>query len=139
MAYSEHGGMGLGDLLGGLVSDISGLFRKEIELAKAEASETVENAMKAGRNLVIGAVLAIGALGVFLAALVSGGTALLVEAGMTEPAANFVSALAVTIIVAIISWAMVARGLADLKANKLNMQRTAQSLQLDAAAIRESL
>jgi cation transport ATPase len=138
MAYTEHGGMGLGDLLGGLVSDISGLFRKEIELAKAEASEKLDNAMKAARNLAIGAVLAIGAIGVFLAALVSGGTALLVRAGMTEPAANFISALVVTIVVAIIAWAMIARGMAELRANRLNMQRTAQSLQMDAAAVRES-
>jgi len=138
MAYTEHGGMGLGDLLGGLVSDISGLFRKEIELAKAEASEKLDNAMKAARNLAIGAVLAIGAIGVFLAALVSGGTALLVRTGMTEPAANFISALVVTIVVAIIAWAMIARGMAELRANRLNMQRTAQSLQMDAAAVRES-
>jgi len=138
MAYTEHGGMGLGDLLGGLVSDISGLFRKEIELAKAEASEKLDDAMKAGRNLAIGAVLAIGAIGVFLAALVSGGTTILVGLGMTELAANFVSALVVTLVVAIIAWAMIARGMAELKANKLNMQRTAQSLQMDAAAVRES-
>jgi len=138
MAYTEHGGMGLGDLLGGLVSDISGLFRKEIELAKAEASEKLDDAMKAGRNLAIGAVLAIGAIGVFLAALVSGGTTILVGLGMAEAAANFVSALVVTLVVAAIAWAMIARGLAELKTNKLNMQRTAQSLQMDAAAVRES-
>lgn len=29
----------LSELLGGLVSDVSGLFRKEIDLAKTEASE----------------------------------------------------------------------------------------------------
>lgn len=138
MAFTEQGGFGLGDLLSGLVSDISGLFRKEIELAKAEASEKLDNAMRAGRNLAIGAVLAVGALGVFLAALVSGGTTLLVAAGMGEPAANFVSALVVTIVVGAIAWAMVNRGMAELKANKLNMERTAQSLQLDAAAVRES-
>ena len=43
MSASEHG-RPLGDLLGGLVSDISGLFRKEIELAKAEAGEKVDEA-----------------------------------------------------------------------------------------------
>ena len=68
MAHAEQTGEGLGFLLSGLATDVSGLFRKEIELAKAEASETVDNATRAGRNLAIGAVLAIGALGVFLAA-----------------------------------------------------------------------
>jgi len=137
MAHSEHTG-GLADLLTGLASDISGLFRKEIELAKAEASEKVDEAVKAGRNLAIAAVLAIGAIGVFLAALVAGGTALLVQLGVAEPAANFISALVVTIIVGGAAWAAFARGMAELKANKLNMQRTARSLQRDAAAVRES-
>ena len=72
MAAGEHSG-GLGDLLSGLASDISGLFRKEIQLAKAEASEKLDVALGAGRNVAIGAVLAIGAIGVFLAALVADG------------------------------------------------------------------
>jgi hypothetical protein len=138
MAHAEHSGGGLGDLLTGLASDISGLFRKEIELAKAEASEKLDEAMKAGRNLAIGAVLAIGAIGIFLAALVAGGAALLIHMGMGASLANFVSAIVVTIIVGAIAWSAIARGLAELKANKLNMQRTAQSLQMDAAAVKES-
>jgi hypothetical protein len=126
------------DLLSGLVDDLTGLFRKEIDLAKAEASEKVDTAMKAGRNLPIGAVLAIGAIGVFLAALVSGLAALLVNWGMQAPAANFVAALVVTVVVGGVAWAMIARGTAELKANKLNMNRTTRSLQMDAATVKES-
>ena len=126
------------DLRGGLVTDISGLFRKEIELAKAEASEKVEEAAKAGRNLAIGGVLAIGATGVFLAALVTGLAALLVNMGMGEAAANFVAALLVTAVIGGVAWAMISRGLAELKANKLNMQRTAHSIRMDADTVRES-
>jgi len=138
MAHAEQTGGGLGDLLSGLAADISGLFRKEIELAKAEASEAIGDAMTAGRNLAIGMILAIGAIGVFLAALVAGGTALLVGMGMAEPAANFISALVITVIVGGVAWAMISRGLAELKANRLNMQRTTHSLQMDAAAVKES-
>jgi hypothetical protein len=127
------------DLLGGLVSDISGLFRKEIQLAKAEASEKIEEVASAGRQLAIGAVLAIGAIGVFLAALVAGLTALLVNMGMGEQPANFIAALVVTAVVGGVAWAMISRGIADLKANKLNMQRTAHSIRMDADAVRESL
>ena len=60
------------DLLGGLAGDISGLFRKEIQLAKAEVSEKVDHAVESSKRLAIGGVLAIGALfsfallGVFL-------------------------------------------------------------------------
>ena len=128
----------LGGLLSGLVSDVSMLFRKEIELAKTEASEKVDQAMNAGRSLAIGGVLAIGAIGVFLAALVSGLTALLVNMGMQQPLANFISAIVVTIVVGAIAWALIAKGANDLKANKLNMQRTTHSLQMDAAAVKES-
>lgn len=129
----------LGDLLGGLASDISGLFRKEIELAKAEAGEKFDGVMKSTRSLLIGAVLGIGAIGVFLAALVNGIAALLVRMGMAEGSASFVSALIVTAVVGGIAWAFVSRGLAELKVNKLNMTRTAHSLQMDAAAVKESL
>jgi hypothetical protein len=137
MAYQETG-RPITDLLGGLVSDISGLFRKEIELAKAEASEKIEETAKAGRTLAIGAVLAIGAIGVFLAALVAGLTALLVNMGMSEQPANFISAIVVTAVVGGVAWAMISRGLAELKANKLNMERTVHSVRMDANAVRES-
>ena len=138
MATGEHSG-GLADLLGGLASDISGLFRKEIQLAKAEASEQLDVALAAGRNVAIGAVLAIGAIGVFLAALVAGGTALLIQAGVSAPLANFISAIVITAIVGGIAWSMISRGVAGFRASKFNMERTTQSLQMDAAAVRESL
>jgi hypothetical protein len=137
MPTEDHGG--LGGLVSGLVSDLSGLFRSEIRLAKAEASEKLDAALGAGRNLAIGAVLAIGAIGVFLAALVAGGATLLVHMGMGPSAANFVSALIITIVVGGIAWAMINRGIAEFRANKLNMERTTQSLQMDAAAVKESI
>jgi len=138
MATGEQG-RPLSDLLGGLASDISGLFRKEIQLAKAEASEKLDDAVKASRNLAIGGVLAIGAIGVFLAALVTGLAALLVRMGMGPTTANFTSAIIVAAVVGAIAWSLIQRGLADLKASKLNMKRTTQSLQMDAAAVRESI
>ena len=57
-------------LLRGLVDDVMGLFRKEIELAKAEASEKVDRMIGAAELLLIAAVLMIGAVGVLLSALV---------------------------------------------------------------------
>ncbi len=138
MATGEPGHM-LSDLLGGLASDISGLFRKEIQLAKAEASEKLDELIKASRNLAIGGVLAIGAVGVFLAALVSGLAALLVQLGLGTTTANFIAAIAVTAVIGGIAWAMIQRGLTELKAKQFNMERTTQSLQMDAAAVRESI
>lgn len=139
MATFEDASPGrLADLFSSLALDFSGLFRKEIELAKAEASEKIDLAIKAGISLAIGAVLAIGAIGVFLAALVTGGTALLVQAGMAPAAASFLAALIVTVVVGGVAWAFIARGLDGLKADKLGMERTANSLRADAATLKES-
>lgn len=138
MAYAQSG-QSLVDLLSGLVGDVSTLFHKEIELAKAEASEKLDDAIGASRNLAIGGVLAIGAVGVLLAAIVSGLTALLVAWGMQEQLANFISALVVAIVVGLIAWSMIAKGAADLRTSKLNMERTARSLQQDAATVKGNL
>lgn len=137
MAHAEPG-RPLGDLLTGLIGDISGLFRKEIELAKTEASEKIDGAMKAGRSLAIGGVLAIGAIGVFLAALVTGLAALLMNMGMSETTASFVAGLIVTAVIGGVAWMMISRGLDELKNNKLNMERTTNSIRMDAAAVKES-
>ena len=138
MAHAEQHSTGLADLLGGLASDISGLFRKEIQLAKAEASEKFDEAMKASRNLAIGGVLAIGAVGVLLAALVTGLAALLINMGMAETPAGFVAGLIVAAVIGGIAWVLISRGIAELKANKLNMQRTTNSLRMDAETVKES-
>lgn len=129
----------LADLVGGLLTDISMLFRKEVELARTEAAEKIEDAMGASRNLAIGGVLAIGATGVFLAALVTGLAALLVAAGVEPNWANFISAIIITVIVGAIAWMMIARGISALRASNLSMPRTASSIQADAAAARESM
>ena len=138
MAHAEQHSTPLADLLSGLAGDISGLFRKEIQLAKAEASEKLDEAMKASRNLAIGAVLAIGATGVFLAALVTGVAALLINMGMAETPAGFVAGLIVAAVIGGIAWAMISRGLSVMKANKLNMQRTTSSIRMDAETVKES-
>jgi hypothetical protein len=137
MSFSDHG-RPLMDLLGGLVSDISGLFRKEIQLAKAEAGEKLDEVIGASRNLAIGGVLAIGAVGVFLSAMVVGLSALLVSMGMSEGAANFVSALAVALVVGGIAWMLIQKGISEMRANKLNMQRTTRSVVQDAQVVKES-
>jgi hypothetical protein len=127
----------LPELIGGLASDISMLFRKEIELAKAEASEKMGQAMTGIEMLIAGAVLALGALGVILAAIVSGIAAVLVAQGMGTTTANSVSALIVAVIVGIIAWVFISRGRNALRADKLSLDRTAHSLSRDAAAVKE--
>ncbi len=126
------------DLLGGLAGDISGLFRKEIQLAKAEASEKVEDAIDASKGLAIGGVLAIGAVGVFLTALVTGLSWILVGFGMSDQAAAFVSSLVVALVVGGIAWSFISKSLEAWKASRLNLNRTTRSLARDAEVVKES-
>lgn len=129
----------LAELVGGLASDISGLFRKEIELARAEASEKTSQVVGGLQLLIAGAVLAMGALGVILAAIVTGVAAFFVSRGMDGSTANALAAVVVGVIVALAAWLLIARGRASLAASNLKMDRTATSLGRDAAAVKERL
>jgi hypothetical protein len=129
----------LPELIGGLVTDLTGLVRKELDLAKTEASESISRALGGIEILAFGLVLAIGALGVLLSAFVTGLTALLVSQGFTEPGANAVSALIVGVLVGIIAWALISKGVAALRANNWNLERTAASISRDAEVVKEKM
>lgn len=129
----------IADLLGGLVTDLSTLFRKEVQLAKVEASEKLSDVISAAGAIAIGGVLALGALGVFLAAIVSLLASLLVNMGIDPTLANALSAVVVTVVVGLVAWSFIGRGLHALRASNLNMNRTAASLGRDADIVKERL
>lgn len=134
-----HESRSLTDLVGGLANDITTLFRKEIELAKAEASEKASAAIGGVELLLAGAVLALGALGVILAAAVSALAALFIRMGMGETGANSLAAVVVAVVVAGIAYVLINRGLSQLKGSNLKLERTASSLGRDAAVVKERL
>jgi AcrR family transcriptional regulator len=136
MAHVDHG-RSLPDLLGSLASDISGLFRKEIQLAKAEASEKLDAVLTAAQKLAIGAVLGIGAVGVLLAAIVSGLAAIFVGMGMDPTLAHSLSAIIVAAVFGGIAWALISGAIQAMRAEKLNMDRTVNALAQDAAVVTE--
>ncbi|MDK1488844.1 phage holin family protein [Sinorhizobium sp. 7-81] len=127
----------LSELMTGLVADISGLFRKEIDLAKTEASETLNRAVGSLETLLVGLIFAIGAIGVLLAAVVQGLAAFLVTRGITEPNAEALSAAIVGVVVGLLAWAMISRSLSTLKGSSLKLDRTATSLQRDLDVVKE--
>jgi drug/metabolite transporter (DMT)-like permease len=116
-------------LLGDLSGSISTLFRKEIQLARAEASEKITQSMVAVGAIAGGAILALAALIVLLQALVIA----IAEAGV-PPA---LAALIVGVIVAAISYFMIHKGTNDLKASSLAPARTMESLRRDAQLAKE--
>jgi hypothetical protein len=129
----------LSELIGGLVNDVSGLLRKEIDLAKTEASEKVSNALGGFEVAVVGLVLAIGAVGVLLSALVSGLAAILVHNGMTQTSASALSALIVAVVIGGIAWLLVSRGLAALRGSNLKLDRSTTSLRRDVDVVKEKI
>jgi len=136
MSYAQHG-RSVPDLLGGLVSDVTGLFRKEIQLAKTEASEKVDQVVGASVSLLFGAVLGLGALRVVLAALVTALAAVFVGMDMQPTAANSLAAAIVAVVVGIIAWMLISKGLSALKASNLMPNRTTHSLAQDADVVKE--
>jgi uncharacterized membrane protein YqjE len=137
MSASEQ--RSIADLVGDLASDITGLFRKEVQLAKTEAGEKLDEALEASKGLVIGLVLAIGALGIFLTALVTGLSWLLVSFGMSAEAASFVAPLAIALIVGGLAWSFISKSLDAWRASRLTLDRTTHSLARDAEVVKESL
>jgi AcrR family transcriptional regulator len=136
MAHVDTG-RSLPELLGSLATDISNLFRKEIQLAKAEASEKVDVILGATQKLAIGAVLGIAAAGVLLAAIVTGLAAIFVGMGMDPTLAHSLSAIIVAVVFGGIAWMLISGAISAMRAEKLNMDRTVHSLARDAQVVTE--
>ena len=119
----------LKELFGDLSHSVSNLFRKEIELARAEASEKISQAGVAAGSIAAGGILALAALIVLLQALVIA----LTELGL----APALSSLIVGGVVAIIAFALIYKGINDLKGSNLAPRRTVESLRQDAHMVKE--
>ncbi len=118
-------------LFGDVVDQLSTLFRKEVQLVRAETSEKVRQARGAVVSMVIGGVILNTALVVLLGAAV----VWLTYAGLELRW----SILLVGAIAALIGYAFVQKGMSDLKASNLAPSRTMEQLQRDAYAAREQV
>jgi hypothetical protein len=118
-------------LVGDLVSHVTELVRKEIQLLRAEMSEKSTQAVVALGSIVAGLVIAITALNVLAAALVSA----LTNAGI--PATW--SAVIVGVGLAVLAAILANRGIAHLKAQNLAPERTARAAVRDTAMVKEKM
>ena len=121
----------LKDLVAELGGSIAMLFRREIQLARAETSEKLGQAGTAVASIAAGGILALAALLVLLQALVVA----IAEAGL-PPA---VAAAIVGAVVAVIAYVLVHKGMRDLKASHLAPSRTLDALKRDAHVAEEPL
>jgi hypothetical protein len=121
----------LKDLFADLSNSIATLFRKEIQLARAETSEKVTQIGVALGSIAGGAILALAALIVLLQALVIG----IAEAGVPAGWASLI----VGVVVAVIAYVLIHKGSSDLKAGNLAPSRTVDSLKRDAQVAKEQV
>jgi len=130
MLESGRGERSLAALISQLTFETTTLFRKEIELAKAEVGQKVS---QAGSGLVEigigGGVLFVGIQALTAAAILALG--LVVD--------WWLAALIVGVVVAVIGWMVLSRGLSHLKAERLMPHRTIGSLKENTIWAREQL
>lgn len=114
----------LGELFGDLARETGTLVRQEVQLAKTEATQT---ASRVGRDLgylaVGGLVAYAGVLGILAAAILG-----LAAAGL-DP---WLAALIVGLVVTIVGYLLVRRGLDALKHVDLTPRQTVETLKEDA-------
>lgn len=118
-------------LLGDLVHQVSELFRKEIQLFRAEIGEKTNQAVTAAGLIVGGIVLAITAINVLAAALIAGLAELGIDSGW--------AALIVGVALAVIGYGLVNSGIQSLKASSLAPDRTQRQIQKDVQVAKESV
>jgi hypothetical protein len=129
---AERDGRSLSQLFSDLTAESTALVRKEVELAKAEVGEKVNQVTTAGIALAAGGALLFAGLIVLLFAAVFG-LALLLEP--TSPPA--LSALIVAIVTMIIGGIALMIGRNRLKASNLAPRRTTESLRRDKDLVKE--
>ena len=118
-------------LMTDVVDQVSELFRKELQLFRAEIGEKTNQAFAAMGMIVGGVVLVLVALNALMASLI----ALIAWLGLEEGWA----ALIAGVLVAVVGYAFVSSGTKKLKASSLAPNRTTESLRRDAHTAKESV
>ena len=121
----------LGDLFSDLSRETTTLVRKEVQLAKAELTQSATEAARGIGMLVAGGAVAYAGLLFLLLAIVFG----LIEAGWDA----WLSALIVGLVVVAIGAVLVLRARESLKPANLAPQKTVETLKEDAAWAKEQI
>jgi hypothetical protein len=126
----ERGRETMAGLLRRLLDEVSTLFRKEIALAKAEVSEALSEAKLAAISMASGGAVLFAGILVLLAAAVL---------ALTHVVPDWLAALIVGGIVAVIGFAMIQAGKKKLDRGALNADRTQRALQQDKEMVQRRM
>jgi hypothetical protein len=121
----------LGDLFSDLSRETTTLVRQEVQLAKAELTQSATEAARGIGMLVAGGAVAYAGLLFLLLAIVFG----LIEVGWDA----WVSALVVGLVVVAVGAVLVLRARESLKPANLAPQKTVETLKEDAAWAKEQI
>jgi uncharacterized oligopeptide transporter (OPT) family protein len=119
----------ISSLLGDALSQFAKLFQNEVDLAKAELGEKVQQVGGAVGFLAAGAILVIPALVMALFAL----SAALIAAGWSQP----ISYLASAVVAAVLAGLFFAVGINRLDARNLAPRETMRQLEKDKDTVKE--
>jgi len=121
----------LGELFTDLVQDTGTLVRQEVQLAKAELTQSAAQAGRAVGLMVAGGAVAYAGLLAIIAAVIL----LLWHNGLSD----WTAALVVGVVVVLIGVVLLMRGRSMLQAESLTPQRTVESLKADTAMVKEQV
>lgn len=128
----------LGDLLRDLTSDTRSLVRKEIELARTEATEKASFiGGRVGEIALGGAVALMGGLALLAAAVT--GLAALLDLFMTTELAAFVAPLLLGAALAFAGWSTVQKALRQIRGEGVAPRLTTQTLQENKLWLKEKI
>jgi hypothetical protein len=128
----------LGDLLRELTSEIRQLLKKEVDLAKAEATEKASVVGRGVGEIALGGAIALMGGLVLLAAAVTGLTALL-DLFMTTELAAFVAPLLLGGVLAFVGWSKVQKALQLFRSEGVAPRLTVQTLQENKLWLKEKV
>ena len=122
----------IGELFGQLSQDMALLFRQEIQLARAEMSEKISSVTTNLVSVLAGGFVAyVGALAIV--------AALILALHQLADISPWVSALIVGVLFAVVGYAMLSRGLRELKRVDLAPRRTVENIKEDVQAIKDDV
>lgn len=121
----------LGELFTDLVQDTGTLVRQEVQLAKAELTQSAAEAGRAIGMIVVAGLLAYAGLLAVLAAVILW----LWHSGL----ADWIAALVVGVVVIVIGVILLMRARSMLQASNLAPQRTVESIKADTAMVKEQV